>query len=59
MDIEIYIRKYAKWKRVKPEDFPAFREKVLEGLKKMGLATDSIDIDKYKEMVKDGTNKKV
>ena len=59
MDIEEKIRAYAKHMRIKPEDFPAFREKVLEGLKKMGLSTGDIDIEQYKKVIKDGRNKEV
>jgi hypothetical protein len=51
VDIEKMIRQYAKARRVSPEDFPAFREKVLVGLKGMGLSTTRIELNKYKEVV--------
>jgi hypothetical protein len=52
MDIEEKIRQFAKARKVSPEDFPAFREKILVGLKGMGLSTTEIDLNKYKEVAK-------
>ena len=56
LDIEIFIKAFAKHKRINQKDFPAFRAQILSGLDKMGLGKD-LDIDKYKEVVYGKTNK--
>lgn len=52
MNVEEAIQKFAKARRVKDEDFPAFRERILEGLVKLGLSTSEIDMEKYKKVIK-------
>ena len=41
IDIEAMIKEFAKHKRIPQEDFPEFREKILEGLRKFGLDKNS------------------
>jgi hypothetical protein len=53
MDIEQAIRMFAKAKRVKLHEFPAFRQRILDGLVKMGLPKDSIDLEAYKKKAKE------
>ena len=45
MDIEVAIRAFAKARKVKPEDYDKFKQKILEGLPKLGLPTNQIDIE--------------
>ena len=52
MDMEAMIRKFAKSKRIKEKDYPAFKEKILKGLGFMQLDNDKSDIDKYKAVAK-------
>ena len=52
MDINDQIKAFAKSKRIKPEDFPAFRDKVLNGLRTLKLRTDTIELEKYKAIAK-------
>ena len=54
MDLEEQIRKFAQKRGVKEEDFPAFRDKLLTGLKQMGLDEKEIDLEKYKKAAKEG-----
>ena len=53
MDVETKIREFAKKRGVKDEDFPAFRETLLTGLKQMGLDEKEIDVEKYKKAAKE------
>jgi hypothetical protein len=48
IDINEQIQAFAKSKRIKPEDFPAFRDKILNGLRTLKLRTDTIELEKYK-----------
>ena len=63
IDINDQIKAFAKSKRIKPEDFPAFRDKILNGLRVLKLSTTEINVEKYKEIAKkyggeiDGTKK--
>ena len=41
IDIEAMIKEFAKHKRIPQDEFPEFREKILEGLKKFGLGKHS------------------
>ena len=45
--MEEQIRKYAKAKGIKPEDYAKFREGILKGLKVLHLRTDRIEERKY------------
>lgn len=51
-DIDDKIAAFAKQRRIRPEDFKAFRDSILNGLRKMGLRTDVIELDKFKEIAK-------
>ena len=53
MDIEVLIKAFAKAKRIKPSEFPKFREQIIIGLERMGFGKE-VDIEKYKEAVKNG-----
>lgn len=46
--MEQAIRAFAKHQRIKPEDYEAFKAKVLLGLRSMGLPNDKIDEHRYK-----------
>jgi hypothetical protein len=48
MDINQQITAFARQRRIKPEDFPAFRDKLLNGLRILKLRTDTIELEKYK-----------
>ena len=52
MDIEEKIKAFAKARRINPEEYESFKDKVLTGLRQMGLSDKEIDIEKYKEVVK-------
>jgi hypothetical protein len=52
IDINDQILKFAKSKRIRPEEFSRFRDKLLNSLRKVGLSTTEIDIEKYKEVAK-------
>ena len=52
MDINDQIKAFAKSKRIKPEDFPAFRDKLLNGLRTLKLSTTEIELEKYKSIAK-------
>ena len=54
VEIEKMIRQYAKAKRIKPEDYEAFRLKLIASLKAAGLPTDKIDLQQYKKIAKEG-----
>ena len=52
MNVEDWIKSFAKKKRIEAKDFPAFREKILFGLRQLKLSDKEIDLEKYKEVVK-------
>ena len=58
MDLEKMIRKFAHQQKVKPEDFTAFREKLLAGLGKLHLSQTDIDLEQYKKFVNELKRKK-
>lgn len=51
-DMEKMIVKYARIKRVSKKDFPEFRQRVLDGLKRFGIRTDKIELPVYVEVAK-------
>lgn len=51
MDIDQQIAAFARQRRIKPEDFQAFRDNILNGLRMMKLRTDTIEIEKFKKIV--------
>ena len=51
-DIDDKIAEFAKHKRIHPTAFKEFRDNILNGLRKMGLRTDTIELDKFKEIAK-------
>lgn len=51
-DIDDKIAAFAKQRRIRPEDFKAFRDSILNGLRSMRLRTDRIEMDKFKEIAK-------
>ena len=52
MDINDQIQAFAKSRRIKPEDFPAFRDKILNGLRTLKLNPREIELEKYKAIAK-------
>ena len=52
MNINEQIRAFSKQRRIKPEDFPAFRNKILNGLQTLKLSTREIELEKYKAIAK-------
>ena len=59
INLDEQIRAYAKKSGVKEKDYEHFRELVIKGLKDMGISDESIEVDRYKELVKNGFGKKV
>lgn len=56
MKLEEAIQKFAKARRVKPDEFPAFRQTILDGLLAMGLTNlpeGDIDLEAFKKAAKD------
>ena len=58
VEFEDLIKRYAKAKRIKPEDYEAFRLKLIASLKAAGLPTDKIDMEQYKKIAKEGLDGK-
>lgn len=53
MDFEQAIQMFAKAKRIKPEDFPAFRQRIIDSMAEMGFSTSGkIDMKQYMEFAK-------
>ena len=53
MNIEEAIEKFAKYKRIPKEEYPAFRERIREGLWKLGLTSEEIDLEAFKKVAKE------
>jgi len=51
-DIDQCIRQYAKHKKIPEQEYESFKLKIVAGLVAMGLPSNKIDIDKYKEVAK-------
>lgn len=50
IDIDQQIQAFAKQRRIRPEDFQAFRDSILNGLRMMKLRTDTIELEKFKKI---------
>lgn len=51
-DIDDKISEFAKKRKIKPEEFQQFRDSILNGMRTLGLRTDTIELDKFKEIAK-------
>ena len=59
-DVDSFIAAFAEFKGIGKDDFPAFKERILDGMGKMGLNKKQIDLEAYQKIAKEvehGTSK--